>query len=144
MSFLFGAVFLAGLVVAQFVSSLATQASASRLLSVLGRDSVLPKAVFGRLSERFTPRWRTWWSRASWAGRGLLGRRDVDVAGVCQAPPVSAGRSVLVVPMGVVEAGLGLGPCVRTMEVSVETVDRVRESFPMFRQRRIGTFIDLT
>lgn len=50
---LFGVVFLAGLVVAQFASGLAAQASASRLLYAMGRDSVLPKAVFGRLSEKF-------------------------------------------------------------------------------------------
>jgi putrescine importer len=50
---LFGAVFLAGLVVAQFASGLAAQASASRLLYAMGRYSVLPKAVFGRLSEKF-------------------------------------------------------------------------------------------
>jgi putrescine importer len=50
---LFGAVFLAGLVVAQFASGLAAQASASRLLYAMGRDSVLPKAVFGRLSAKF-------------------------------------------------------------------------------------------
>jgi putrescine importer len=50
---LFGAVFLAGLVVAQFASGLAAQASASRLLYAMGRDSVLPKAVFGRLNEKF-------------------------------------------------------------------------------------------
>jgi amino acid transporter len=50
---LFGAVFLAGLVVAQFASGLAAQASASRLLYAMGRDSVLPKTVFGRLNPRF-------------------------------------------------------------------------------------------
>jgi putrescine importer len=50
---LFGAVFLAGLVVAQFASGLAAQASASRLLYAMGRGSVLPKAVFGRLSSKF-------------------------------------------------------------------------------------------
>lgn len=50
---LFGAVFLAGLVVAQFASGLAAQASSSRLLYAMGRDAVLPKTVFGRLSERF-------------------------------------------------------------------------------------------
>ncbi|WLQ08816.1 amino acid permease [Arthrobacter oryzae] len=50
---LFGAVFLAGLVVAQFASGLAAQASASRLLYAMGRDSVLPKAVFGRLSAKY-------------------------------------------------------------------------------------------
>ena len=45
--------FLAGLVVAQFASGLAPQASASRLLYAMGRDSAQPKAVFGRLSEKF-------------------------------------------------------------------------------------------
>jgi len=50
---LFGAVFLAGLVVAQFASGLAAQASASRLLFAMGRDAVLPRAVFGRLDPRF-------------------------------------------------------------------------------------------
>lgn len=62
---------------------------------------------------------------------------SVYVAGVCQAPPVSVGRSVLVDPMGVVEADLGFEPGVRTVDVSPETVDRVREAFPMFRQRRL-------
>lgn len=50
---LFAAVFLAGLVVAQFASGIAAQASASRLMYAMGRDSVLPKRVFGRLSPRF-------------------------------------------------------------------------------------------
>ncbi|WP_268815872.1 nitrilase-related carbon-nitrogen hydrolase [Arthrobacter sp. SLBN-112] len=62
---------------------------------------------------------------------------SVYVAGVCQAPPVSVGRSVLVDPMGVVETDLGVEPRVRVVEVSLETVGRVRESFPMFRQRRL-------
>jgi hypothetical protein len=39
--------------------------------------------------------------------------------------------------MGLVEDDLGLEPCVQTMDVSLETVERVRESFPMFRQRRL-------
>jgi amino acid transporter len=50
---LFGAVFLAGLVVAQFASGLAAQASVSRLLFAMGRDSVLPRRVFGRVHPRF-------------------------------------------------------------------------------------------
>ena len=50
---LFGAIFLAGLVVGQFTSGLAAQASASRLMYAMGRDGVLPRAVFGRLSSRF-------------------------------------------------------------------------------------------
>ncbi|WP_104044808.1 carbon-nitrogen hydrolase family protein [Arthrobacter sp. ZGTC412] len=62
---------------------------------------------------------------------------SVYVAGVSQTPPVSVGRSVLVDPMGVVEADLGLEPGVRVVDVSLKTVERVRESFPMFRQRRL-------
>ncbi|WP_459384060.1 carbon-nitrogen hydrolase family protein [Arthrobacter humicola] len=62
---------------------------------------------------------------------------SVYVAGVCQAPPVSVGRSILVNPMGVVEADLGLEPGVGAVDVSLETVDQVRELFPMFRQRRL-------
>ena len=49
----FGAIFLAGLVAAQFASGLAAQASASRLLYAMGRDSVLPKKVFGQLSPKY-------------------------------------------------------------------------------------------
>ncbi|MBG0741695.1 APC family permease [Paeniglutamicibacter antarcticus] len=49
----FGAVFLAGLVAAQFASGLAAQASASRLMYAMGRDSVLPKGVFGRLNAKY-------------------------------------------------------------------------------------------
>ncbi|WP_275627468.1 APC family permease [Pseudomonas sp. 273] len=50
---LFVSIFLIGLVVGQFTSGIAAQASASRLLYVLGRDSVLPRAFFGYLSPRF-------------------------------------------------------------------------------------------
>lgn len=49
----FGAVFLAGLVLGQFSSGLAAQASASRLLFAMGRDGALPRRVFGGISERF-------------------------------------------------------------------------------------------
>ena len=49
---LFGAVFLAALVIAQFTSGLAAQASGSRLLFAMGRDGVLPRRVFGVLNER--------------------------------------------------------------------------------------------
>lgn len=49
----FGAVFLAALVIAQFTSGLAAQASGSRLLYAMGRDGVLPKRVFGALNPRF-------------------------------------------------------------------------------------------
>ncbi|MGJ6964154.1 APC family permease [Streptosporangium sp. G11] len=48
---LFGAVFLAGLVVAQFASGLAAQAGTSRLLYAMGRDRALPR-VFGYLHPR--------------------------------------------------------------------------------------------
>lgn len=44
------AVFLAGLVIAQFASGLSAQTSAARLLYAMGRDGVLPKKVFGFIS----------------------------------------------------------------------------------------------
>ncbi|WP_077530394.1 APC family permease [Vreelandella utahensis] len=50
---LFGAFFLAGMVLAQFTSGIAAQASASRLLFAMGRDSVLPRKLFGALHSRF-------------------------------------------------------------------------------------------
>ena len=49
----FSAVFLAALVIAQFTSGLAAQASGSRLLFAMGRDGVLPRRLFGSLSARF-------------------------------------------------------------------------------------------
>jgi amino acid transporter len=49
----FGAIFLAGLVIAQFASGLAAQASASRLLYAMGRDGALPRRIFGEVSKRF-------------------------------------------------------------------------------------------
>jgi hypothetical protein len=39
--------------------------------------------------------------------------------------------------MGYVEADLGLEPGVRAVQISLGTVARVREQFPMFRQRRL-------
>ena len=62
---------------------------------------------------------------------------SVYVAGVCQAPPVSVGRSMQVDPIGAIEADLGLEAGVRAVDISLETVARVRDSFPMFRQRRL-------
>jgi len=50
---LFSAVFLAGLIVAQFTSGLAAQASASRLLFAMGRDKVLPRRIFAAISGQF-------------------------------------------------------------------------------------------
>jgi len=47
--------FLATLVVAQFTSGLAAQASVGRLLYAMGRDSVLPPSIFGALHSK----WRT-------------------------------------------------------------------------------------
>ncbi|WP_326955478.1 APC family permease [Amycolatopsis sp. NBC_01286] len=49
---LFASFFLAGLVVAQFASGIAAQASASRLMYAMGRDGVLPR-VFGKLQPKF-------------------------------------------------------------------------------------------
>jgi putrescine importer len=49
----FALVFLIGLVVGQFASGVAAQASVSRLLYALGRDAVLPRRLFGRLSARY-------------------------------------------------------------------------------------------
>ncbi|WP_026700852.1 APC family permease [Salibacterium aidingense] len=47
---LFSAVFLAGLILAQFASGLSAQTSAARLLYAMGRDGVLPQKVFGYIS----------------------------------------------------------------------------------------------
>ena len=49
----FSSVFLAGLVVGQFASGLAAQASASRLIYAMGRDGVLPKRIFATLSNAY-------------------------------------------------------------------------------------------
>lgn len=50
---LFTAVFLAGIIVAQFASGLSAQASAARLLYAMGRDAVLPKRIFAYLHPRY-------------------------------------------------------------------------------------------
>ncbi len=50
---LFGAIFLAGLVITQFASGIAAQASASRLLYAMGRDGVLPRRIFGFIHRNF-------------------------------------------------------------------------------------------
>lgn len=50
---LFGAFFLAGLIVAQFTSGLAAQAAVARLLYAMGRDGVLPNKFFGMVSTKF-------------------------------------------------------------------------------------------
>lgn len=50
---LFGAIFLAGLIIAQFASGISAQAAGSRLLFAMGRDGVLPPKLFGQLGQRF-------------------------------------------------------------------------------------------
>lgn len=50
---LFTSVFIAGLCFGQFTSGIASQASASRLLYVMGRDGVLPKRIFSTIGKRF-------------------------------------------------------------------------------------------
>lgn len=50
---LMSSVFLAGLVITQFASGIAAQASASRLLFAMGRDNVLPRKVFAYLHRKF-------------------------------------------------------------------------------------------
>ncbi|HZZ49737.1 MAG TPA: APC family permease [Pseudonocardia sp.] len=49
----FASIFLSGFVVTQFASTIASQASASRLLYAMGRDGVLPRRVFAYLQPRF-------------------------------------------------------------------------------------------
>lgn len=49
----FAAIFLIGLIIAQFASGLAAQTSVGRLLYAMGRDNVLPKRVFGYIHPRF-------------------------------------------------------------------------------------------
>jgi amino acid transporter len=50
---LFSSIFLAGIIIAQFASGISAQASASRLLYAMGRDSVLSKKLFGYLHPKF-------------------------------------------------------------------------------------------
>ena len=50
---LFSSIFLAGLVIGQFASGLAAQASASRLIFAMGRDGVLPKGLFAKLNNAY-------------------------------------------------------------------------------------------
>jgi predicted amidohydrolase len=73
--------------------------------------------------------------------RTLLGARAIEnslyVAGVCQAPPVSVGNSLLAGPMGDVVAELGLDADLLLADVSPAAVDQVRSHFPIHRQRRI-------
>jgi len=49
----FRAVFLAGMVLAQFASGIAAQAAGARLIHAMARDGVLPRRLLGRLHPRF-------------------------------------------------------------------------------------------
>ena len=50
---LFSSMFLAGMIVLCFASALSSHASVSRLLFAMGRDSILPKKIFGHLNPQF-------------------------------------------------------------------------------------------
>lgn len=50
---LFGAFFVAAYCAGSFASAMTSQASVSRILYSMGRDGVLPRKIFGSLSERF-------------------------------------------------------------------------------------------
>src|SRR5699024_10133173 len=52
---LFGAVFLATVIIAQFTAGIPIQAAGARLMYAMGRDQVLPRQAFGFVS----PRWHT-------------------------------------------------------------------------------------
>jgi putrescine importer len=73
---LFGAFFLAALIIAQFTSGLAAQAAVARLLYAMGRDGVLPKRVFGLVSEKF----HTPWFNIALAGLIGLGAIFLDIS----------------------------------------------------------------
>lgn len=56
-----------------------------------------------------------------------------------QAPPISAGHSMIVDPMGVVVAGLGETPGVAIGQISAERLDAVRSKNPCLSHRRLRT-----
>ncbi|WP_144460495.1 APC family permease [Siminovitchia fortis] len=57
---MFKAMFLAGFVLGAFASATSSHASVSRLLFAMGRDTILPKKVFGYISPKFrTPVYST-------------------------------------------------------------------------------------
>lgn len=51
--------FTAAFVAGSFAAALTAQASVARILFAMGRDRLLPRAVFGRLGERFRTPWIT-------------------------------------------------------------------------------------
>ncbi|WP_125614342.1 carbon-nitrogen hydrolase family protein [Specibacter cremeus] len=71
----------------------------------------------------------------------LLAARAIEngiyVAGVCQAPPVSVGHSLVADPMGTVRTELGGEVGLAFADVSMAEAEDVRDRFPMHRQRRI-------
>lgn len=48
----FGAVFLATVIMTQFTAGIPIQSAGARLMYAMGRDGVLPRAVFGRISQK--------------------------------------------------------------------------------------------
>jgi putrescine importer len=50
---LFGAVFLATVIVAQFTAGIPIQAAGARLMFAMGRDNMLPRGIFAHLHPRF-------------------------------------------------------------------------------------------
>src|SRR5699024_3958607 len=50
---LFGALFLATVIIAQFAAGIPIQAAGSRLMYAMGRDGALPKKIFAYISPRF-------------------------------------------------------------------------------------------
>lgn len=73
--------------------------------------------------------------------RTLLAARAIEnsfyVAGVCQAPPVSVGNSLLAGPMGDIVVELGMEPELAMAEISLASIASVRGHFPTHGQRRI-------
>ncbi len=77
---LFGSIFLAGLVMAQYASGLAAQASVSRLLFAMGRDNVLPRKFFAFVHPKYhTPVLNLAAQRSRRAAGPVVRPGDVDV-----------------------------------------------------------------
>ncbi|MBA1837452.1 amino acid permease [Corynebacterium sp. zg912] len=57
---LFGAIFIAGVIIGEFASGLTCQWGATRLLYAMGRDNVLPRRFFGQIDKKWqTPVFNT-------------------------------------------------------------------------------------
>lgn len=57
---LFGAIFIAGVIIGEFASGLTCQWGATRLLYAMGRDNVLPRRFFGQIDTKWqTPVFNT-------------------------------------------------------------------------------------